>query len=321
MRHELTHQLRSLLAIWIYTLCLGLGIQLLTDEVTKRWPRVLDGALGGVRHVGLTVLMVVGLTGILARPLVWTCNGLEGRIDTLLLRGILLSVVYVLAGRVYQTFLRTREEGITSRARAAQQLAEARYAALMARTQPHFLHNALTAAAGLLPGDPKAAEHVLRDLGSLFREIVQGSDKQTIRAADELGTAQRYLRIQEMRFAPRLEVTIDDETLAAEELVPPLVLLPFVENAVLHGLSDGKTTHVRVSLDLEADFVLFTIKDDGPGIGGSRHEDGSHIGTADVRARLMTIYGEAASILTRPASPGAERPGFIVELRIPREDT
>jgi signal transduction histidine kinase len=320
MRHELTHQARSLLAIWIYSICLGLGLQVVTDLVTARWPSLLDGAVGALRHVALTLVTVAVLTGILARPLVWTCPGIDGRVDTLLLRGLLLSVVYLLAGRLYQSVLRAREDAITSRSRAEQQLAEARYAALMSRTQPHFLHNALTAAAGLVPHDPDAAERVLRDLGSLFREIVQGSDKRTIRAADELQTVERYLRIQQIRFAPRLEVEIVDETLAADELVPPLVLLPFVENAVLHGLSDGKPTCVRVALDLEPDHVLFTVTDDGPGIGGSRHEDGAHIGTADVRARLSTLYGDASSVVTRPASPSAERPGFVVEVRIPREE-
>jgi two-component sensor histidine kinase len=320
MRHELLHQARSLLAIWIYTLCLGLGLQVLTDALVSRWPRVLEGGWGALRHVAITVVMVVVLTGILERPLAWTCPGLDGRIDTLLLRGILLSVLYVLLGRLYQSFLRVREEGVASRARAAQQLAEARYAALMARTQPHFLHNALTAAAGLVPTDPAAAERILRDLGSLFREIVTGSDKRTIRAADELATVRRYLEIQELRFAPRLSVVIDDEALAADELVPPLVLLPFVENAVLHGLSDGGSTRVSVALALEADHVLFTVRDDGPGVGSSRHEDGAHIGTQDVRARLATLYGTDASVVTRPAQPGAARPGFVVEVRIPRED-
>ncbi len=321
LRHELLHQARSLLAIWIYAMCLGVGVQVLTDAIAARRPSLLEGHVGALRHVALVLAMTVAVTGVLAHPLAWTCPGLDGRIPTLLMRGVLLSVVYVLLGRLYQSFLATRDEVVASAARSERELADARYAALVSRTQPHFLHNALTAAAGLVPRDPEAAERILRDLGSLFREIVNGTEQSTVRAIDELETARRYLRVQELRFAPRLEVEVEIEALAQDELVPPLVLLPFVENAVLHGLSDGGATRVRMTLDLEPDHVVLTVSDDGPGLGASRHEDGARVGTKDVRSRLATLYGASASVTTRPARPGTERPGLTVELRIPREDS
>ncbi len=320
MRHPLVHQLRSLSAIWLYVMTLGLAIQLATDAVEARRPGTLDGPLGTVRHVALVWLLVGAVTTVLALPLVWTCPGLDGRMATLALRGVLLATAYVLLGRLYRSFVRTREEAAAARALADRQLAEARYATLMARTQPHFLHNALAAAAGMVPRDPVGAERILRDLGSLFREIVQGTDKRRVRAADELDTARHYLTVQELRFAPRLEVHIEVEALAEDELVPPLVLLPFVENAVLHGLSDGGVTHVRVMLDLEPDHVLFRVEDDGPGLGASKHDRGAGVGTEDARSRLETLYGDEASITTGPLAPGTARPGHMVELRIPRED-
>lgn len=320
MRHELIHQARSLLAIWIYVMCIGVGIQLMTDRIVARWPHALDGTAGALRHVVATLLLVLATTAVLAYPLVVTCPGLEGRISTLLLRGVLLSTVYLLLGRLYRSLLDARDEMVATRTRAEGQLTEARYAALVSRTQPHFLHNALAAAAGLVPRDPEAAERILRDLGSLFREIVDGTEKRTIRAIDELETARRYLRVQELRFAPRLRVDVESEPLASDELVPPLLLLPFVENAVLHGLSDGEPIHVRVSLDLEPDHVLLIVSDDGPGLGASQHDQGTRIGTRDVRARLATLYGDDASVTTRPARPGTRRPGLVVEVRIPRED-
>lgn len=319
LRHELLHQARSLLAIWLYVMALGLGTQFLTEALERRAPAFLEGAAGAVRHVAVVLVLVCVLTAVLQLPLVWTCPGLDGRIGTLLLRGLLLSTVYVLFGRFYQSLLRTRQEAAASRARAEQQLAEARYAALVSRTQPHFLHNALATAVGLLPGDPEGAERMLRDLGALFREVVEGTDKRVVRAEDELDTARRYLEVQAARFAPRLTVETTGEPLAKDELVPPLVLLPFVENAVLHGLSDGARVTVRLRLDLEADHVLFTVMDDGPGLGGSKHEEGTRLGAKDVVRRLDTLYGGAASVTTSPASPDPARPGHRVEIRIPRE--
>jgi len=319
LRHELLHQARSLLAIWIYVMCLGLAIQVATDAVTARHPTALDGPRGTLRHVALTAVVVTAATAVLAYPLVWTCPGLDGRILTLFLRGLLLGTVYLLLGRLYQSAMRTRASAAAANELAERQLADARYAALVARTQPHFLHNALSAAAGLVPHDPVEAERMLRELGQLFREIVQGTEKRTVRAADEIETARRYLEVQGLRFQPRLTVEIDAEPLAADEPVPSLLLLPLVENAVLHGLSDGAATHVRVGLDLEPDHVLFTVSDDGPGPGESKHE-GTGVGASDVRTRLATLYGGAASITSGPLTPGQARPGYLVEVRVPRED-
>jgi two-component sensor histidine kinase len=319
LRHELFHQARSLLAIWVYVMALAFAIQLVTDALTRRSPRALSGTRGAALHVLVAAALAVLTTLVLGPALIAICNGLDGQLVTLAVRGALLGGLYVMIGRAYQSLLRSREEAAASRARAERELTEARYAALVARTQPHFLHNALTAAAGLVPRDPQGAERILRDLGSLFREIVQGTDRSTVRAEDELETARRYLEVQRVRFADRLRVEVHAEPLARDEPVPPLVVLPFVENAVLHGLTEGRALVVRVALELEADHVLFVIEDDGPGLGGSTHGEGTGVGARDVRVRLATLYGEAATITMRAAQPGP-RPGLRVELRIPRED-
>jgi len=320
LRHSWQHQLRSLAAIGIYTLILGASIQGLTDAINQRWPRLLRGALGALMHVALTCVMVTVTTLVVVRPLVWICSGIGGHEVALWVRGMLLSAVFVLLGRLYQGFVHAREESAVAKVRTEQALSEARYQALVSRTQPHFLHNALTAAAGLVPTDPDGAERVLRDLGSLFREIVVGTTKAQLRAGDELETALRYLRVQEVRFAERLRVEVNDDVLASEELVPSLILLPLVENAVLHGLSEGGQLHVRITLTLTAEDVVFVVEDDGPGALKSTHQGGTGVGLRDVRARLEALYGARASLVTRCADSSSARPGFVAELCIPRED-
>jgi sensor histidine kinase YesM len=319
LRYGWLHQARSLLAIWVYTLALGAAIHVSTNAISRRWPRLLVGPLGAAIHVAFTLLLVSFVTLVMIRPLVWTCPGIGHREFTLWMRGMTLSACFVLLGRLYQHVMRTREEAAVLQVRSEQALSEARYQALVSRTQPHFLHNALTAAAGLVPTDPKAAENALRDLGSLFREIVDGTTKPVLRAGDEVETARRYLRVQEMRFAGRLDVVIDEDALTQDELVPSLILLPLVENAVLHGLSDGGRCHVRVTCALTAEHVRFTVEDDGPGQ-HSTHREGTGIGLHDVRARLATLYGTRGSLVTRSRELDSKRPGFLAEILIPRED-
>lgn len=319
LRHDWLHQARSLLAIWVYTLSLGAAIHVCTNGISARWPRLLVGPRGAAIHVILTLLLVSLVTLVMIRPLVWTCPGIGHQEFTLWMRGMTLSACFVLLGRVYQQIVRGREEAAVAQVRSEQALSEARYQALVSRTQPHFLHNALTAAAGLVPSDPKAAERVLRDLGSLFREIVDGTTKPVLRVADEVETARRYLRVQEARFAGRLDTVVDEDPLAEDELVPSLILLPLVENAVLHGLSDGAACHVRVTCSLTTEHVRFTVEDDGPGH-RSTHREGTGIGLHDIRARLEALYGARASLVTRSRDLHPDRPGFLAEIHVPRED-
>jgi sensor histidine kinase YesM len=312
------HQARSVAAVFIYTIAIGTGLHVVTERIERRWPNTLYGALGLVRHLALTALVVLALTSMLAHPLGWVCPGLAGQGVPLLMRGLVLSAGYLLLGRAYARFVRQREEAAAGRAKAERLLAEARYAALVSRTQPHFLHNALAAAAGLVPNDPSAAERMLRDLGSLFREVVHGTERAIVRAEEELETARRYLDIQAARFTPNLRARTECSALAKDEHVPALVLLPLVENAVLHGMRPGKVLTVTVKLELDRTHVRFVVCDDGPGPLASSHR-GAGVGLSDVRERLRTLYGPEASLDLREAGL-VDGPGTIAELRIPREE-
>ncbi len=316
LRHGLMHQARSIAAVFIYSLTIGGALHLMTERVEEQWSNALRGTLGLARHLALTALLVLVITSVLAWPLGQICPGLQGQGVPLLLRGLVLSAGYLVMGRAYARFVRQREEAAAGRAEAERLLVEARYAALVSRTQPHFLHNALAAAAGLVPNDPLAAERMLRDLGALFREVVHGTERAIVRAEEELETARRYLEIQAARFSPHLRVIVEPSTLAKDELVPALVLLPLVENAVLHGMRAGKTLTITVRLELERTHVRFVVRDDGPGPSASSHR-GAGVGLADIRERLYTLYGAEGSLELRGVDEGS---GTIAELRIPREE-
>jgi LytS/YehU family sensor histidine kinase len=99
-----------------------------------------------------------------------------------------------------------------------------------------------------------------------------------------------------------------------EELqVPPLVLQPLVENAVLHGISareEGVVVHVAARL--RPPMLALSVWDDGPRGGASRHE-GTGTSLRDLRRRLEIIYGAAAWLHTRNETGG----GFCAEIGIP----
>jgi two-component system sensor histidine kinase AlgZ len=177
--------------------------------------------------------------------------------------------------------------------------ARARLSELQSRIRPHFLFNALNTALALVQVDPARAEVVLEDLSALFRAALAETGS-AVTLDDEIDLAQRYLAIEKLRFADRLDLRWDLDPDAAFARLPPLVLQPLVENAVRHGIEPAarggkvlvKTRLHRGMAEVE---VINTLPDDPD----ERGEAGAGIALANVRERLHLMHDLAASLDTR----------------------
>ena len=229
--------------------------------------------------------------------------------------GILISIVVVSVVCAFERLSKRNREN-EEQAKAAQQEAlKARLDALKARTNPHFLFNSLNTVAGLIEDDPARAEAVIEKLSGLLRFTLDGSRKERITLADELHAVLAYLEVESIRFGARLKTRLDaDPTLDSIQL-PPLLLLPLVENAVLHGVAakrDGG--EVRVTARRNHTSLHLSVEDDGPGPGKSSHK-GNQMALADLARRLELAYPGRAALETGAGASG----GFRVELRLPLE--
>ena len=182
------------------------------------------------------------------------------------------------------------------RAAAAQPVeASARLAELQSRIRPHFLFNALNTALALVQVEPHQAEAVLEDLAELFR-VALAETGVAVTLGEEIGLAQRYLAIEQLRFGPRLAVQWDLDPAAAAAPLPPLVLQPLVENAVRHGIEpalDGGLIVVRTrAVRGMAEIVVSNTLPEEPG------RPGSGIALANVAERLRLLHDVAASLTT-----------------------
>ena len=210
------------------------------------------------------------------------------------------------------------ERLLADRARLEGQLAEARLAALRMQLHPHFLFNTLHAVSALVERDPAGVRTLIARLSSLLRRVLDADDAPTVPLADEAAFLRDYLDVQRVRFQGRLEVEEDWAPGTLGALVPPLVLQPLVENAVGHGvgrIEDGVGT-VRLSARREAgpdgaDRLVLSVEDNGPGLEASG--DGAPpagpggVGLANVRARLVALYGGGAALTLSPRPGGGVR--------------
>lgn len=188
---------------------------------------------------------------------------------------------------------------------ANQALSEAQSAArdaqlqtLRAQVNPHFLFNTLNTISGLVAiGRNRDAELVTQNLSLFFRRSLIDTSHHLVPLEDEVLTQKSYLDIEAIRFSDRLRVTLDIPQDCANLGVPTMILLPLVENAVKHALSqsDDMVT-IRLSAHRDADMLFLEVAHLGGSSRASPHDGlGLGLGLRNVRSRLLAAYGERAS--------------------------
>ena len=207
-----------------------------------------------------------------------------------------------------------RQQLRTAEALAAAQ--QAQLAALRLQIQPHFLFNTLNSVSSLI-GQNRAREAdvaVLR-LASFLKHTLGAAPRELVRLDAELEGQAQYLDIEEIRFPDRLRRRLDVADDVAQAMVPSLILQPFVENAVKHGLGPS---HDIVTLEVgarrQADRLMLWVVDDGHGDGGPNFS-GLGRSLENAAKRLHLLYGPDASLRYGPA----DGRGWRVDIELPFE--
>lgn len=194
------------------------------------------------------------------------------------------------------------------------QVAEARLKLLQAQIEPHFLFNTLANLDALIGADPRRARTMLGHLNDYLRATLASARNERNTLADEFALLAGYLELIAVRMGPRLAFSLELPEPLRQCEVPPMLLQPLVENAIMHGLEpkiDGGRVDVR-AID-EKTMLEIQVCDTGSGFGTSARS-GTGIGLAHVRERLVAGYGQDASC-SIAENPGG---GTRVTLRIPK---
>jgi two-component system sensor histidine kinase AlgZ len=163
----------------------------------------------------------------------------------------------------------------------------ARLSELQARIRPHFLFNTLNSAIALVHDDPARAEAVLEDLSDLFRHALM-EPGESVTLDDEIALARRYLDIEQVRFGDRLKVEWSIDPAAKSARVPPLLLQPLVENAVMHGVEPSDIgAEVKVTAQRRGGNVVIKVTNTVPSGQGAA---GHGVAQANVRERLRLLH-------------------------------
>jgi LytS/YehU family sensor histidine kinase len=206
------------------------------------------------------------------------------------------------------TALRAERERLANLGR---ELAEAQLQVLKAQVEPHFLFNTLAHVRRLYATRPELARVLLVDLRRYISALHPVLQHASIPLGDDAGYAQAYLRLQQLRMGERLRFLFDLDPVTLHLAVPPMTVTTLVENAVKHGLAEATAGgNITVRAAAQGGALLLTVSDDGTGLTGGH---GAGVGLANLRARLHSLHGVAASLELQQRPAG----GVIATVRLP----
>ncbi len=166
----------------------------------------------------------------------------------------------------------------------------------MLRTQmnPHFIFNALTAIQNtLLDGDPLKSSTYLSRFAKLVRQNFEFVNKKFITLEEDLDALKNYIETQQLRFENKFDykITIQDTIDTSFVQIPPMLLQPFIENAIEHGLKSKKGKGLlQVFISEKEEFTRFEIIDDGVGYTKNKNsKDREH--AIDVFLKRLKLRG------------------------------
>lgn len=227
----------------------------------------------------------------------------------MIIGALCILLLLLLGGVLYFIFRQRKAKEEKAKVQLQQQL-------LRTQMEPHFIFNTLAALQSFIRLDKKEqALKYLSRFSRLLRSNLELSRENLVPLTDEIDALENYLSLQQMRHEPPFHYAIDVQPAHDLEsvMIPPMLIQPFVENALIHGIDLGeKSGEVIVQLELKQNILWVTIADSGKKKADHALSNGTSLSGAITRER-MSLMGKDAAISSLPNAAG----GTTVTLQIP----
>lgn len=169
--------------------------------------------------------------------------------------------------------------------------------ALKAQMNPHLIYNALNNINGLINlGEKEKAQEFLNVFSDMLRLVLESTNKSEITLKNELEIVKSFIEFHKQAKSYHFDYVINSNTIESSQyiLIPPMLIQPYVENAILHGFSDktNREGFIKVETKSENNRLIIIISDNGVGLGNSKHK-GTGMGTKLTMQRIQLLEKNA----------------------------
>ncbi|MBC2838809.1 histidine kinase [Robiginitalea sp. SC105] len=200
---------------------------------------------------------------------------------------------------------------------------------LRSQMNPHFIFNALNSVNNYIArNDERSANRYLSDFSLLMRTVLENSEKDFIPLSEEIELLELYLKLEHDRFPDKFEyrIEVDPEVDPEAYRIPPMLLQPYLENAVWHGLRyKEEKGFLKVAIrPLNAKAISITISDNGVGrkrsaaLKTKNQQQQKSRGMGNIRKRieiLNQMYGDRITVSVYDLNPDGSGTRVVLNLR------
>lgn len=239
-------------------------------------------------------------------------------------------LVLLTSGLLFWSYKRRRDAKVRQQeAELKAEITDTEMKALRAQMNPHFIFNSLNSISDYITKNKtELADEYLTKFARLMRLVLENSDKKEVSLSEDLAALELYMQLESLRLKNKFiyEIKVDSGINKEETLIPPLILQPFVENSIWHGLAKKEGEgHILICIEKKEGMLSCSVEDNGIGRGASK-ENIAYDKTGHGKKSLgMRITRERISIINKTKKADASlsltdlQQGTRVEVILPYE--
>lgn len=177
----------------------------------------------------------------------------------------------------------------------------AEYQLLQSQVQPHFLFNTLNNLTSVSIHQPDKMPNLLQRLAGLLSYQLHESHRDKVPLSKEIAYLKDYISLEQIRYGDRLDIQMNLNYVAetTHVMVPPMLLLPFVENAFKHGASQTEgLCWIQINLSLTANRLIFSVENSVQTDAMLKFQSG--LGLNNLKKRLEILFADSYELVTMP---------------------
>ncbi len=239
---------------------------------------------------------------------------------------IIGSVLFILLllSLLYIRKIRLKNKAAQTQLKLKNHLLTLEHKALQLQMNPHFIFNVLNGIKAMAIHKPEHMNSTINSFATLLRETLHNSRKEHITLAQEVKTLRHYITVEQLMASKPFSFSIDThcELDLEEILIPPMLIQPFVENAIRHGILKAQTKGVlTLTFSTSAQFLHCKVVDNGIGIFTSQHNkektDHQSMALTVTKERLISIAGKNTLVLKELKAKDGTINGTSITFSIP----
>lgn len=160
---------------------------------------------------------------------------------------------------------------------------------------PHFFFNSLNNIYALIAIDADEAQEAVEKLSGLMRYLIYESDIKTVALKKEFEFTRNYIDLMRQRLTAKVKLETEIQENLPDVEIPPLIFIPFVENAFKHGVSYRENSFININLRVQNNSVIFECNNSIPQLVREPAKSGG-LGIVNIKKRLELLYGSRAQL-------------------------